>query len=158
MKARAAKALGWKWVAGLGLAAAAQAGPAGVRGPRRDHVGRVPRAGRPPAPRRRAYPATGRDPRPPGSCARSLRGLGPRPVPGAARRALVRIHGELPGGDALVVTHGGLIYSLEIGLGAEFARIGNVEGRWIGISADRLRLGPRMELLPPQDATVPRQI
>src|SRR4051794_1462298 len=35
--------------AGLGLAAAAQAGPPGIRGRRRDHLGGVPRTGRAPA-------------------------------------------------------------------------------------------------------------
>ncbi|HLM64118.1 MAG TPA: histidine phosphatase family protein [Acidimicrobiales bacterium] len=73
-------------------------------------------------------------------------------------RVLVRIATELPGGDVVAVTHGGLIYVLEQHLGAAFARIGNVEGRWVAVAGESLRLGERVQLAAPEDVTVPRQI
>lgn len=75
-----------------------------------------------------------------------------------ARRALHRIAGSAPGGDVLVVTHGGLIYVLEGHLGADFARIANAEGRWIEVGSGGLRLGERILLADPADTTVPGQI
>lgn len=75
-----------------------------------------------------------------------------------ALRAVRRIGREVPGGDVLAVTHGGLIYVLEQHLGAEFARIANVEGRWLVVDGDALRLGDRLLLAEPQDVTVPNQI
>lgn len=75
-----------------------------------------------------------------------------------ALRAVKRIGAEVPGGDVVAITHGGLVYVLEEHLGAEFARIANVEGRWIVVSGDRLTLGDRLLLAEPEDVTVPRQI
>jgi broad specificity phosphatase PhoE len=75
-----------------------------------------------------------------------------------ALRALLRIAEEVPGGDVLAVTHGGLIYVLEEHLGAPFARIANTEGRWVGVGSGRLRLGERILLAAPADTTVPGQI
>jgi broad specificity phosphatase PhoE len=75
-----------------------------------------------------------------------------------ALRALHRIAGEVPGGDVLVITHGGLIYVLEEHLGAEFAKIANAEGRWIEVGPCGLRLGERLLLAAPADTTVPGQI
>jgi probable phosphoglycerate mutase len=71
---------------------------------------------------------------------------------------LVRIAAELPGGDVVALTHGGLIYVVERHLGARFARIGNVEGRWVAVHGDSLRLGERVQLAAPEDVTVPGQI
>jgi broad specificity phosphatase PhoE len=75
-----------------------------------------------------------------------------------ASRAIHRIAAAVPGGDVLVVTHGGLIYVLEGHLGAEFARIANAEGRRFEIGSGRLRLGERILLAEPADTTVPGQI
>ena len=76
-----------------------------------------------------------------------------------AQRALRRIAAEVPGGDVLAVTHGGLIYNLEQHLGSEFAKIANTEGRWVEVdAAGRMRLGERLLLAEPQDATVANQI
>jgi broad specificity phosphatase PhoE len=68
---------------------------------------------------------------------------------------LDRIAAEVPGGDVLVVTHGGLIYTIEEHLGADHARIANTEGRWVEVGGGRLRLGERVLLAAPEDTTVP---
>jgi probable phosphoglycerate mutase len=75
-----------------------------------------------------------------------------------ALRAVTRIGAEVPGGDVVAITHGGLVYVLEEHLGAGFARIANVEGRWLVVSGERLTLGDRLLLAEPGDVTVPRQI
>jgi broad specificity phosphatase PhoE len=77
-----------------------------------------------------------------------------------ALRALERIARDLPGADVLVVTHGGLVYTIEGHLGTEFSRIANAEGRWVEIDGrtGRLRLGERILLADPDDLTVPGQI
>ena len=77
---------------------------------------------------------------------------------GRALRALAKIHAELPGGDVLVVTHGGLIYAVEGHLGEEHQRIANLEGRWVAVDGDKLTLGERIGLTAPEDVTVPGQI
>ena len=58
----------------------------------------------------------------------------------------------------LVVTHGGLVYTIEDHLGADHGRLANAEGRWLDIAGDRLRLGERILLADPDDLTVPGQI
>ena len=77
-----------------------------------------------------------------------------------ALRALQRIARDVPGGDVLVVTHGGLVYTVEGHLGTEFSRLANAEGRWVEIDGrtGRLRLGDRVLLADPADLTVPGQI
>ena len=78
---------------------------------------------------------------------------------GRALRALRRIAAEVPGGDVLVVTHGGLVYVVEQHLGEEFARLANTEGRWLEVGPGQaLRLGERIVLSAPEDTTVPNQI
>ena len=72
--------------------------------------------------------------------------------------ALHRIAGEVPGGDVLVVTHGGLVYRVEEHLGAGFDKLANAAGRWVEVGGGRLRLGERVMLAEPQDTTVPNQI
>jgi probable phosphoglycerate mutase len=72
--------------------------------------------------------------------------------------ALARIHQEVDDGDALVVTHGGLIYTLEDHLGEPHRRIGNLEARWVEVDGERLALGPRVELVDHAEITVPGQI
>ena len=63
-------------------------------------------------------------------------------------------------GDVLVVTHGGLIYTLETSLGEPFARLANAEGRWVVADDGGLGLGERVLLLDDNDPrlTVPDQI
>jgi broad specificity phosphatase PhoE len=76
-----------------------------------------------------------------------------------AVEALRRVHVAAPGGEVVVVTHGGLIYTVEEHLGAPFERIANLEGRWVELGeAGPVRLGERVELVPPGERTVPRQI
>jgi broad specificity phosphatase PhoE len=73
--------------------------------------------------------------------------------------ALRRVHDLVPDGTVLVVTHGGLIYTVEESLGAPFARIANLEGRWTTIADDGpRRLGERVPLVDPEERTVPTQI
>ena len=73
--------------------------------------------------------------------------------------ALRRIAEALPGGDVVVITHGGLVYTLEHHLGEEFVRLANTEGRWLEVTADgALTLGERVVLAAPEDTTVPDQI
>jgi broad specificity phosphatase PhoE len=75
-----------------------------------------------------------------------------------ALRVLHRIGEEVPGGDVVAVTHGGLIYNLEAHLGEDMTRIGNVEGRYVLVEGERLTLGERLMLAEPADVTIPRQI
>jgi probable phosphoglycerate mutase len=75
-----------------------------------------------------------------------------------ALRALDRIAAALPGGDVLVVTHGGLVYTVEAHLGAAFERLANAEGRRLEIGDGRMWLGGRVLLADPEDTTVPGQI
>jgi broad specificity phosphatase PhoE len=73
--------------------------------------------------------------------------------------ALRRIADAVPGGDVVVITHGGLVYTLEQHLGEDFVRLANTEGRWLEVAADgRLALGDRVALATPEDTTVPDQI
>jgi broad specificity phosphatase PhoE len=75
-----------------------------------------------------------------------------------ALRVVARIGAHVPGGDVVTITHGGLIYMLEQHLGAGFARIANVEGRWVVVDGEAMRLGERLLLAEPDDVTVPGQI
>jgi broad specificity phosphatase PhoE len=76
-----------------------------------------------------------------------------------AVRAVQAIAAEVPGGDVLVITHGGLVYALEQHLGEEFVRLANAEGRWLEVGPGAaLRLGERVLLSAPEDTTVPNQI
>lgn len=73
--------------------------------------------------------------------------------------ALVHIHELVEGGDALAITHGGLVYALERMLGAHFVRLPNLGGRWFDIgSAGPQRLGDRVLLVDPDELTIPDQI
>ncbi|HMG27785.1 MAG TPA: histidine phosphatase family protein [Acidimicrobiia bacterium] len=60
-------------------------------------------------------------------------------------------------GDVLVVTHGGVIRTIERSLGATPESLPNLGGRWLlaGSPTD-LRLGERVVLLEPDEVTVPR--
>src|SRR5262245_61065114 len=75
-----------------------------------------------------------------------------------ALAALGRIAATVPGGDVLVITHGGLVYTLENHLGAEHLRLANLAARWFEVYGESLRLGDRIILTDPDDITVPGQI
>jgi broad specificity phosphatase PhoE len=70
--------------------------------------------------------------------------------------ALERIADDVGTGNVLVVAHGGIIYSLERHLGAEFAPILNLHGRWFRFHRDRglVDLGDRVALVPDSADTV----
>ncbi|HEX6423262.1 MAG TPA: histidine phosphatase family protein [Acidimicrobiales bacterium] len=75
-----------------------------------------------------------------------------------AMRALQRIAAEVPGGDVLAVTHGGLVFTLEESKGLTHQRLANAEGRWVEVGSGPVRLGERVLLALPEDTTVPEQI
>ncbi|MFP3902322.1 MAG: histidine phosphatase family protein [Acidimicrobiia bacterium] len=78
-----------------------------------------------------------------------------------ALRALRRIAAEVPGGDVVAITHGGVIYAVEGHLGVDHQRIANTGGRWVTVTADGsvpMRLGERLLLSDPGDTTVPAQL
>jgi len=56
-------------------------------------------------------------------------------------------------GDVLVVTHGGVIYSVEGSCGEPMVRIPNLGGRWIYLDEGEISLGDRVDLV--GDAAVP---
>ena len=59
-------------------------------------------------------------------------------------------------GDVLVVTHGGVIRTIERSLGAIPERLPNLGGRWLVVaSPTELSLGERVVLLEPDEMTVP---
>ena len=60
-------------------------------------------------------------------------------------------------GDVLVVTHGGVIRTIERSLGAIPERLPNLGGRWLLVDTPTdLSLGERVVLLEPDEVTVPR--
>ena len=60
-------------------------------------------------------------------------------------------------GDVLVVTHGGVIRTIERSLGATPESLPNLGGRWLlAASPTELGLGDRVVLLEPEEMTVPR--
>ncbi len=73
--------------------------------------------------------------------------------------ALARIHELAPGGEVLVVTHGGLVYAMEGMLGADFERLPNLAGRWFELDGDGPgRLGARVVLIDHSEITIPDQL
>lgn len=74
--------------------------------------------------------------------------------------ALARIHRSVGDGDALAVTHGGLIYTIEHHLAASVTRLSNGAGRWVLVDGERLALGERVLLVEEDQApvTTPKQI
>jgi probable phosphoglycerate mutase len=73
--------------------------------------------------------------------------------------ALVRIHELVPAGEAIAVTHGGLVYVLEGHFGEPFVRLANLGGRWVEVGPHGpTRLGDRVVLVDPDELTVPSQI
>jgi probable phosphoglycerate mutase len=73
-------------------------------------------------------------------------------------RVLAGIHrlAEVVGDQtAIVVTHGGVIYSLEAHLGCPPSRVTNMSGRWVAISNGQLLAGVRVHPLEGMDIQVP---
>ncbi len=66
-----------------------------------------------------------------------------------------RIVDHVDSGEVLVVAHGGLISTLESHLGAEFAPIENLHGRWLLVEGEQLRLGERVALVSDEVEAVP---
>ncbi len=70
------------------------------------------------------------------------------------QHALTKIVNTLESdGDVLVVTHGGVIYSVEGSCGIPMVRIPNLGGRWIYFDEGEVRLGDRVDLV--GDGTTP---
>lgn len=70
--------------------------------------------------------------------------------------ALERVRLEIGSGDVLIVSHGGVIYSLEAHHGASHERIANLGGRWFHHDERGWRLGERVQLSP-DDVTIESQ-
>ena len=62
------------------------------------------------------------------------------------------------GTTVLIVTHGGLIGTLERHLHAPWVRVPNLGGRWFHAAGDALALGEREVLIDAETVTVPDQI
>lgn len=76
-----------------------------------------------------------------------------------ATAALVRVHELVGDGEAIAVTHGGLVYALERLLGAPFVRLPNLGGRWMEVGPQGpVSLGDRVVLVDPDELTIPSQI
>jgi broad specificity phosphatase PhoE len=72
--------------------------------------------------------------------------------------ALHRLEQELRGADVLVVTHGGVVTTLERAHGHRFERLPNLGGRWLVHHGSHVALGDRVLLVDPDELTVPSQI
>jgi probable phosphoglycerate mutase len=73
-----------------------------------------------------------------------------------ACRATAAAH---PGGAVVVVTHGGVVRTLERHLGAaDDELLANLGGRWVEVHGDTLQLGDRVLLLDDAIVTRPQQI
>jgi broad specificity phosphatase PhoE len=62
--------------------------------------------------------------------------------------ALERVKAEIGTGDVLIISHGGVIYSLEGHHGASHERIANLGARWFHHDDRGWRLGDRVQLSP----------
>ena len=74
------------------------------------------------------------------------------------RAALDRIHAEYEGADVLVLTHGGVIGTLEVQHSEQWQRMPNLGGRVFTHHGDRLELGERVVLVEDDEITIPDQI
>jgi probable phosphoglycerate mutase len=80
-------------------------------------------------------------------------------VAGRATDALLDLHAAFPGGEVLVIAHGGVIRALERSLDALGALVPNLSGRRFLVDS-RLHIGERVLLLDPDQAavTTPHQL
>jgi hypothetical protein len=60
----------------------------------------------------------------------------------------------VPDGEVLAITHGGVVYALELAHGAEPSRLSNLAGRWVEVTDDDLTLGERVALVAPEETVV----
>ena len=67
---------------------------------------------------------------------------------------LQRLAEHIGDGDAVIVTHGGVVYAIEDHLGEAWHRLPNLGARWITLTGDQLTLGERLVLVDPHDVTV----
>ena len=74
------------------------------------------------------------------------------------RAALDRIHAEYEGADVLVLTHGGVIGTLEVQHSEQWQRMPNLGGRVFLHRGDRLEIGERVVLVEDDEITIPDQI
>ena len=63
------------------------------------------------------------------------------------RQALRSIADRSPDGEVLAVTHGGVVYGLEMHFGGDAGRLDNLHGRWVDVEGERLTLGDRAALV-----------
>lgn len=68
--------------------------------------------------------------------------------------ALHRLADQIGEGEAVVVTHGGVVYAIEAHLGEPWSRLANLGARWITVADGRVELGDRLMLVDPHDVTV----
>lgn len=75
-------------------------------------------------------------------------------------RGIGTVAADHPDGPVVIVTHGGVVYTLEEHLGAEHERLANLAARWVTVDGSRLVLGPRELLVDPDEApvSVPRAL
>ena len=66
---------------------------------------------------------------------------------------MARLADRFPGGTVLVITHGGVISTLERALGAAQRRLAHLGGRWVEASEEGLRAGPAVFLFEPDAET-----
>lgn len=75
----------------------------------------------------------------------------PEEVTARGLAALRRIAGQHPGGEVLVVTHGGLMRTLRRALGGDEMRFTNLAGCWFDVHPDgRVEAGEAVHLIDPQ--------
>jgi probable phosphoglycerate mutase len=74
------------------------------------------------------------------------------------RAALDRIHAGYEGADVLVLTHGGVIGTLEVQHSEQWQRMPNLGGRVFTHHGDRLEIGERVVLVEDDEITIPDQI
>lgn len=74
-----------------------------------------------------------------------------------ALAALARLEAAYRGATIVVITHGGLIGSIERHHGRDDGRIANLAGRSVVHTGDTIRLGDRLVLLDDPEMTVPAQ-
>jgi broad specificity phosphatase PhoE len=75
---------------------------------------------------------------------------------GAVARVVEQFRpGASEGDTVIVVTHGGIIYSIENHLGAPFQRKPNLGARFVLVGRSGLRLGDTVDLLDPSSTTTP---
>ena len=94
----------------------------------------------------------------PGALAAGRRPAGWEPDEELAERALAALHeigaASVEGSVTLIVTHGGVIRTVERELGAEPEPVPNLGGRWVVATGAALELGERRLLIDPDDIEV----